>query len=157
MERLNFLIDSLNKAAAKYHLENNTGMEVKFYPDITKTVHGNDMEVALNIWVEYGYPKIVLSDTTGIGIKKILVKQMDLVKSINWNKKSIEEYHVHADLVTRCYQELINIMVLGIDSYDLRKIITGDAIINPFANSPEPYYGKTFNDIIKEKFKTAKS
>lgn len=142
MEKLNFLIDGLNGAAHKYHVEHRgTGIEVKFRRNVTKVVYGNDLEVEITIWVKYRYH--------GFVIEKLILKKADRIKNFGKNKRSIEEYHAHADLISMCCQDLINTMVLATGDWSIRKIISGDAVINPFIKSPEPYYGMTFKDIIR--------
>lgn len=144
MERLTFLIDNLNRAAAKYHLEHDTGIEVKFRKEVSKLymVSPNSAEVTITVWIKYSYHTLT--------VQRILIKSTALLK--NFVRSSVKNYHVHAGLVTRCYQELVNSMVLGTGDWNFLKIITGNAVVNPFSGSSDPYYGKTFNDIIRQGF-----
>lgn len=155
MERLTFLIDSLNRAAEHHHAtRGDPDIKVEFKQKTTTTMPSvNDMEVILNVWVEYSYYELT--------VRKALIKSLARVSGSLRSKKlrdkrpvrSVNDYHAHADLIGKCYDELVRAMVLGIGDWSFRKIITGDAVIEPL-DKCERYYNKTFNGIIKEKFVT---
>lgn len=165
MEKLTFLIDSLNRAAERYHLTNgDPDMKVRFLQETTVTTSSpsemetmttpspSEMEVVLNVWAEYNYH--------GLTVRKVIIRSATMVRGYLRSKKlrdkrpvrSINDYHAHEDLIARCCDELVSAMVLMTGDWSFRKIITGDAVINPFAKSPEPYYGMTFKDIIRHEF-----